>query len=136
MGWPGWALTLQRPVLTWDTLVSGPAMRQGPWAVSGVGARWHVDGLSQPLSWALCLGVLPAPFSHSLPSHCPCHPGPLPRAGLSSWGLSCSLGPRAVEERPAVRQPGVTVAWPQDEWGIGVLPVLSCFLDLHHFLCL
>ena len=78
MVWPGRALTLQRPVLTWDTLVSGPTMRWGPWAFSGVGARWRIDGLPQPLSRVLCLGVPPAPFSHPLPSHCPCHPSPLP----------------------------------------------------------
>lgn len=136
MVWPGWALTLQRPILTWDTLVSGPTMRWGPWAFSGVGARWCIDGLPQPLSRALCLGVPPAPFSHPLPSHCPCHPSPLPQAGPSSWGSSCSLGPRAAEECPAVHQPGVTVAWLQDEWGVGGLPVLSWFLDLHRCLCL
>lgn len=63
MGWPGWALTLQRPILTWDTLVSGPAMWQGP----GPSQEWVPAG-----AWTALLvshGHAPAPGCSS------CSPG-------------------------------------------------------------
>ena len=134
MVWPGWALTLQSPVLTWDTLVSGPTMRWGPWAFSGVGARWCIDGSHSAGCYAW--GSLQLHFPTRCPATALVTPAPCPRLGLPPGARPAPLGPRAAEECPAVHQPGVTVAWLQDEWGVGGLPVLSWFLDLHHFLCL
>ena len=86
MGWPGQALTLQRPVLTWDTLVSGPAMRWGPWAFSGVDACWRVDG-TVGLLW----------------------PPPCPRLGRAPGAHPAPLVPGAAEECLALHQPGVSM---------------------------